>query len=160
LKEYRVTKYNPALRDPNGAYHGDDWIMFSEIGQSFRGVILTMEEYRRVENAYITAALAFLSEGNIAALRVVGLENSRKRRLDFAEGSILPGEKLSEAFAEVLRGELWCRFQADDGFVHFGWDYYMYIGVPHRCPRAEHTASKLGLYVEEFVSPHHDDAGK
>jgi len=157
VREYRVTKYDPALRAPTGEYKSDDWIMFSQIGQSFRGAALTEQEYKRVENAYVQAALAFLNESGIAALRVVGLENPRKSQLEFAEGSLLPQESLSDVFGRILRNEFWCRFQADDGFVHFGWDYYMYIGVPRRCPEAEQTASELGLYVEEFTSPFHKE---
>lgn len=157
MKEYRVTKYDPALRGPNGEYKGDDWIMFSEIGQSFRGVVLTEQEYKRVEIAYVKVALALLSESGIAELRAVGLENSRKHQLEFAEGSLLTPEKLSDVFGRILRNEFWCHFQADHGFVHFGWDYYMYIGVPRRCPAAEQTASELGLYVEEFTSPYHEE---
>jgi hypothetical protein len=52
-----------------------------------------------------------------------------------------------------------CRLQADHGFVHFRWDYYMYLGVPRPCPVAERTASELGLYVEEFASPYHMNGG-
>jgi len=153
VKEYRITKYGPALREPNGEYQGDDWIMFGQIGQTFGGVVLAEQEYKRVENAYVKVAIAFLSESGIATLRVVGLENSHRQPLEFAEGSILPIEKLSDVFGLILREEVWCRLQADGGFVHFGWDYYMYIGVPSRCPAAEQTASELGLYVEEFNSP-------
>lgn len=131
--------------------------MFSQIGQTFRGVALTEQEYKRVENAYVKVALAFLSESGIAALRVVGLENSRRQLLEFAEGSVLSLEKLPEVFGRILRNKFWCRLQADNGFVHFGWDYYMYVGVPHRCPAAEQTASELGLYVEEFTSPYHEE---
>ena len=78
--------------------------------------------------------ISFLSESGFAALRVVELENSRRHVLKFAEGSALPLEKLPEVFVRILRDEFWCRFQADDGFVHFGWDYYIYLGVPRRCP--------------------------
>jgi hypothetical protein len=131
--------------------------MFSQIGQTFRGVVITEQEYKRVENAYVKAALAFLTESSIAALRVVGLENSRRQPLEFAEGSVLPLEKLPEVFGRILREEFWCRLQADDAFVHFGWDYYMYVGVPRRCPAAEQTASGLGLHVEEFTSPYHEE---
>ena len=103
-------------------------------------------------------SIEFLRSTGISALRVVGLENARRHRLEFAEGSVLTLEKLSDVFGRVFREEFWCRFQADDGFVHFGWDYYMYIGVPHRCPAAEQMANELGLYVEDFVSPYHEDA--
>lgn len=138
---------------------GDDWTMFSQIGKSFHGVVLTEQEYKRVENGYIKVALAFLNESGIAALRVVGLENFRKHQLEFAEGSLLTPENLSDVFGRILRDESWCRFQADDGFVHFGWDYYMHIGVCRRCLAAERTASELGLYAEEFTSPYHEEIG-
>ena len=158
MKEYRVTKYDPALRGPNDEYHVDDWISFTQIGKPFRGVVLTEQEYKRVERAYIKAALAFLSESGIAALRVEGLE-IRQQPLTFGEGSVLTLEQLPDVIGRILREDLWCRLQADNGFVHFGWDYYMYIGVPRPCPVAEQTASEVGLYVEEFASPHHENGG-
>jgi hypothetical protein len=38
VKEYRVTKHDPALRGPNGEYKRDDWTMFSQISQTFRAL--------------------------------------------------------------------------------------------------------------------------
>jgi hypothetical protein len=58
--------------------------MFSQIGQTFGGVLLTEQEYKRVENAYANVALAFLTESGITALRVSGLENSRSCLTSFA----------------------------------------------------------------------------
>jgi hypothetical protein len=55
-----------------------------------------------------------------------------------------------------LREEFCCRLQNAAGFVHFGWDYYMYIGVPHPCPTAEALALNLGLFVEELDSPYNE----
>ena len=133
----------------------DDWPRFNQIGQRFRGVVLTAQEYERVESAYVKAALAFLIESGIAALRVTGLENSCRQLLEFA-GSVLPLERLADILGRILRKEFWCRFEADDGFVHFGWDYYMYFDVPRLCPSAEQTASQLGLYVDEFISPYRE----
>ena len=157
MKEYRVTKYDPALRGPNGEYRGDDWIMFSQIGQSFGGVVLTEQEYARIEGNYINAALAFLSESGITGLRVKGLENPRRQSLTFVEGSVLTLDQIPVFMSRILREEFWCRLEGDNAFVHFGWDYYMYVGVPHSCPAAEQTAAELGLYVEEFVSPYHEE---
>lgn len=159
MKEYRVTKYDPALRGPSGEYQGDDWISFTQIGKSFRGVVLTEQEYKRVELAYVKAALAFLRESRITALRVEGLENPRQQALTLEEESVLTLEQLPDVIGRILREDFWCRLQAHDGFVHVGWDYYMYIGVPRPCPAAEQTASELGLYVEEFTSPYHENAG-
>src|SRR4051812_49375725 len=60
MYQYRVTKYDPAKRDRWGAYPEDEWISQCQIGQAFGGVVLTAAEYQRVENAYVTAALAFI----------------------------------------------------------------------------------------------------
>ena len=83
MHEYRVTKYNPAFRDHSGAYTKVEWTMFRQIGQTFSGVLLTSDEYERVEEAYIQAALSFLRESGLLSMRVAGLENRRKQPLAF-----------------------------------------------------------------------------
>ena len=67
-------------------YTGDDWTSVTQIGQSFGGVTLTEREYKRVEHAYVNAALVFLSEGGLTAMKVEGLENPRRRLLTFMKG--------------------------------------------------------------------------
>jgi hypothetical protein len=152
--EYRVTKYNPAFRDSSGAYNKDEWTSVKDIGRSYAGVMLTREEYERIENAYASAALAFLSEGGLSSLRVEGLENKQMHELHFRSDSNLPLDEIDDAIRRILREEFWCRLEGDGGFVHFGWDYYMYIGVSHPCPTARERTVELGLYVEEFDSPY------
>ena len=152
--EYRVTKYNPALRDANGAYTADEWIQFKQIGTAFGGVVLTEGEYLRVEQAYIDTATAFLREGGLNCLTVGGIENHKRLVLEFSEGSVLALEQVGGVISQLLREELWCRLEGHEGFVHIGWDYYMYIGVPIRCPKAELLAEGLGLYPERFSSPY------
>ena len=155
--EYRVTKYDPALRDGRGAYIADDWTSVKDVGRAFGGVVLTDAEYRRVERAYIDSAVAFLREGGLNSLTVKGLENPKEVALEVDEGSVLSLERLGDVIRKILREEFWCRLECSDGFAHFGWDYYMYIGVPHRCPKAEHLAEGLGLYPEEFASPYKEE---
>ena len=154
MNEYRITKYDPALRSPSGSYMADEWTSYSDIGRSFGGVILTEHEYKRVEDAYIDAAVAFLTEANLTSITVQGLENRRKQYLAVHEGSVLTLEEAGAVIRAVLREEFWCRLQNERGYVHFGWDYYMYLGTPDRCPAAEQKAAALGLYVEEFESPY------
>jgi hypothetical protein len=94
-----------------------------------------------------------LRESGLFSMKVAGLENSRKQPLDFQNDSILPLDRIGEIIRRILREELWCRLESSEGFIHFSWDYYMYVGVPHPCPTAEARAAELGLYVEEFASP-------
>ena len=144
--EYRVTKYDPALRDATGAYIADEWTSMKDIGREFGGVVLTDDAYRRAEQAYINSALAFLSEGGLASLRIEGLENHKGRALMFAESAVISVEQIGEVIPQILRDEFWCRFESPGGFLHFGWDYYMYIGVPHR---SGWTAGKAGAIRSE-----------
>jgi hypothetical protein len=152
--EYRVTKYDPALRDAHGAYIADEWILFKQIGSVFGGVVLTEGEYLRVEQAYINSAIAFIREGGLNSLTVEGIENHKRLALEFGEGSVLSLDRIGDVIRQMLREELWCRLEGQGGFVHIGWDYYMYIGVPHRCPKAELLTEGLGLYPERLSSPY------
>jgi hypothetical protein len=152
--EFRVTKYDPANRDCRGAYARDEWTSVSDIGRAFAGVVLTEAEYQRVEDAYATSAVAFLREAGVSALVVAGLENHAAVPLPFANGSSLGLSEVGEAVRRVLREEFWCRLEGAGAFVHVGWDYYMYVGVPGPCPSAATLARQLGLFVEPFRSPY------
>lgn len=154
--EFRVTKYDPAFRDPKGVHLRDDWTSVHDIGLPFDGKILTNAEYQRIESAYIAIALAFLHESGISYLTVLGLEYHDTAPLPFSEGEAIPLKKIETIVPRVLREELWCRFEGPDSFIHIGHDYYMYVGVPAACPKAHALASDLGMFVEPFQSPHGD----
>ncbi len=133
---------------------GTEWTSFSDVGCSFDGVALTQAEYEKVESAYINAALSLLEEGGVTTLRVDSLESHRVENIDFKEGEVLSLDRVREIIPRLLRAEFWCRLQAVEGFVHFGWDYYVFIGVPHSCSAARALATSLGLYVEDFSFPY------
>jgi hypothetical protein len=156
VKEYRVTKYNPAFRNLAGGYTREEWTSVKDVGRLFGGIVLTQEEYGRIEYAYVQVALAFLREAGLSSLRVQGLENGRGHDLAFGENTVLTIDQVGDVIRRVLNEEFWCRLEGDDGFVHVGWDYYMYIGVSRLCPEAEARAGNLGLYVEEFRSPYNE----
>src|SRR5438876_10123615 len=79
---WRITKYDPAYRNAAGAYLKDEWTSVSDIGKSFDGKALTVEEYRSVENAYVSTALRFLSEANLNCLNVTSLETNNVSKAD------------------------------------------------------------------------------
>ena len=78
--EFRVTKYDPVYRDREGVYMRDEWTSVGDIGRAFGSSVLTESEYRRVEAAYVTAAVAFLREAGVLSLAVAGLENHAPSR--------------------------------------------------------------------------------
>jgi hypothetical protein len=152
--EFRVTKYDPAFRNSGGAYSRDDWTSIDDIGRPFSGVILTEAEYRRAEDAYVAAAVAFMREAGVPSLAVAGLENHADAPLPFSDGVILGLDDAAAVVRLVLREELWCRLEGPGAFIHLGYDFYMYIGIPRACPEVEQLARRLGLFVEPFQSPH------
>jgi hypothetical protein len=156
LFEFRVTKYDPAHRDRHGIYTRDEWTGVSDIGRAFGGVVLTEPEYRRVEDAYATTAVAFLREASVETLAVAGLENDTAVPLLFAEGSLLGLAEVEHAVQRMLRAEFWCRLEGAGAFVHVGYDYYMYVGVPVACPDAAALARQFGLFTEPFPSPYRE----
>ena len=153
--EYRVTKYNPAVRSEGGRY--TEWTSISDIGATFDGQVLTQSAYEEVEAAYIGVATAFLREAEAGSVSIRGLEDRKDKGASYAEGDALAPMDARAIMAQVLREELWCRLEGDRGFVHFGFDYYMYVGVASACPEAQRLAAQLGLFVEEMRSPYHPE---
>jgi hypothetical protein len=152
--EFRVTKYDPAHRNAAGAYTRDDWTSFSDVGRAFHGTPLTRSEYDSIENAYVTASVAFLREAGVSTLAITGLENSAAVSLPFGDGALLDITGVGQILRRILREEFWCRLESAQAFVHVGWDFYMYVGVPSPCPGAVAAARKTGLFVEAFLSPY------
>ena len=153
--EFRVTKYDPRFRAADGSYARDEWTSVSDIGRTYGGVLVTREEYERTESSYLAAARAFLEEAAVQVVSIRGLEDPNTRYPQFCDGAAVPVEEIDSLLSLMLREELWCRLEAKDAFVHIGYDYYMYVGVPIPCPFAERRAASLALFVEPFGSPYH-----
>ena len=155
--EFRVTKYDPKFRADDGSYARDEWTAVSDIGRTYGGALVTREEYERTECAYLAAAKAFLREAAVQVMSIRGLEDPDNRYPQFCEGSAVPVEEIGSLLTLMLREELWCRLEAPQAFVHVGYDYYMYVGVPNPCPVAQRRAASLALFVEPFRSPYHPE---
>jgi hypothetical protein len=159
MHEYRITKYDPDRRDEHGAYPDDDWTAFSDIGRVIGAAVLTREEYDQVENAYLDAVRIFAEAAGIDEFSVRGLERHGQPTLELQEGQRLD---LADAL-EVVRGLLreagfWCRLEADGGFVHIGWDYYMYFGATADVSDIIPAVKALDLHIEPgWSSPYHPE---
>ncbi len=75
-------------------------------------------------------------------------------RDSLGDESSLKVDEIAPALRRLLREQFWCRLEGAAAFVHVGWDYYMYVGVPHPCPSATAAAGRRGLFVEPFLSPY------
>jgi hypothetical protein len=120
--------------------------------------LLTLEEYELVDQAYIDSAIQFLTDSGIDALTVHALENRSAGPTAPAEGDRMDLAAAAIVMRSILREEYWCQLEATASYVHFGWDYYMYVGVCDPCESACEAARSRGLFVERFASPYHEDA--
>lgn len=171
MNQWRVTKYNPAFRDDNGYYTlVEEWTCPSQIGQTINDHVFTLEEYLRVEAAYIDTVIKFLNVINLDSLRIlqcskinISLEERQSILYDptFEDvqveiDRIVTTQEIRTICQMVLRNLLSCQFYVKDQiFVHFGWDYYMYIGSIENSLPAIAFAEKNGLFVESVRSPYY-----
>jgi len=71
------------------------------------------------------------------------------------EGMNVSTEALESICRLVLRETIWCRLETEEGFyIHFGWDYYMYVGSPVASETSVIYGSQQGLYIEAMLSPY------
>jgi hypothetical protein len=171
MLQYRVTKYDPAKRDHNGAYRDlDEWTDASEVGKTCGGTLLTLEAYLDVENRYVRAVEAFVREADIEHLRCTCIEGpydtppvhpglafdkEQRAALHVRDDAAIDRATLPLFVRANLRNALWCKLELEGRFfVHFGWDFYMYVGSAVSCPGAAKSACADGLFVEPFNSPY------
>lgn len=166
MNNWRITKYNPLLRNQEGWFIGSDWTSISDIGKTYNGKTLTMDVYLAIEASYLLVAQSFCKETDTVTLRVSELElfNTIERLIyqgayinvnEFYEGMSIDTQTIDPLIAAVLREFIWCKLSGDNGFyIHFGYDYYMYIGCANETPNSLNLATRLGLFVEPSKSPY------
>ncbi|MFF3212220.1 RNA-binding protein [Streptomyces sp. NPDC002886] len=163
---YRVTKYDPADRAPDGTY---------------RGTQDTNGDNGPVDAAYLAAVAAFAEESRIERFAVRDPQvGGGFGRLDpegaidragplgpFADGfdGFYDGAPVTVPVAlELVRmmngdGGLWCRLEAEDAMtVEVGWDQYVYVGVRTPCEGAVARTHALGLFAEPIGASPYDPA--
>lgn len=168
---FRVTKYDPARRDERGAFLDPDWTSHADIDRAIGGRTLQLDDYLKVESAYAAAARAFHQEAGCPPLTVVGLETNdlQPRTVDLGLADVLEpvvhdGDSVGDDEIERLcrlnlRELVWCKLEAksQDFYLHFGHDYYMYVGTRSSSEDVIRRVEASGLFVEPMRSPYLDD---
>jgi hypothetical protein len=162
LFSWRITKYNPKKRDEEGSYlDREEWTSFSEVG-----IKVSEEEYLKTESNYLNAITTFMNETGINKLYLVDLEicsheAENQSAVPFLTniwvGKSVSAQEIIELAKLTLREVIWCKLSYKNKFfVHFGYDYYMFIGASMDSPNARQKIEETGLYVEELKSPYLD----
>ena len=169
MHEYRVTKFDKTKRGSDGTYLDQtEWTSIADIGKPSNGSVLTVADYLRTEARYVNAIHRFFAASGLAHLRVIQIsdryaaETLEELKNDqpelyspafaetkYAEDQPVSGEQITLLAQQNLRGILECSLECNGQFfVHFGWDYYMYIGGQAACETACEETEKDGLFVE------------
>ena len=168
--KWRVTKYNPCFRDINGIYQKDEWTSIHHIGKVYDNKEFTLEEYLKKEDCYIQAIEQVLNFNKIESLIITGLEKwGKELEIDefhkiysqnmfhlyrsIYEGYSVRKNDISDLCRLILRNQLWCKLNNSKIYIHFGHDYYMFIGCEEACNNLENKIRKIGLFVENWISP-------
>ncbi|QKS72318.1 hypothetical protein FLK61_37430 [Paenalkalicoccus suaedae] len=170
---WRITKYDPGYRSYNGNYLREEWTSISDICHVFEGSLtpITIHDYLQVENSYVDAVVRVMDCLKIETLEVRGLEKWEEA-LEISQFNEIYSQKMRELYSHtsegislnkveisllcrlILREHIWCRLHANDSmFVHFGHDYYMFIGSEKKCADTLQKIRESGLFVEDFHSP-------
>lgn len=155
MYKWKITKYNAKKRDEYGRYIPYEWTGYSDIGKHFENGILTLEEYTKYENLYVMAIMKLMEGSNISWLKISNLEDYNNSS-GLKNGDELDIFKLKYTIKRILKEEFWCKLKHKDLFyVHFGYDYYMYIGTKFQCRKEIDMIKKSGLYIEKCNSPYY-----
>ena len=150
MAHFRITKYNPANRDADGTYNKPkEWTNFSDVGSS-----VTLEKYEKIEMGYIDTIVQIFKFCKIDTFSISGLEN-RSSESSHKEGDVVDLNELKKVMKAIFRGEYWCRLKNNRSFIHFGDDFYMYVGAPDVPEFIKKSITKRSLFLEPFKSPHH-----
>ena len=165
---WRVTKYDPKNRNERGHYQKDEWISVGDIGTVYDGVEFTFDAYLLAENAYVDAIIRIMRGNNTESLTVKRLQKNHRyvNYADFPEielrkyvrelktNTIMPMHDIMKIARLVLRERIWCKLESEHMFVHFGDDYYMFIGSENELKNEISAIRENGLFVEDMVSPY------
>ena len=164
---WRITKYNPINRDAQGVYHKNEWTSINDIGKEFNNVEFVFDSYIFYENLYIDAIIRIMRENEVDLLKVEALEV--KCYVDYSSFSelelkncfnnlknniLVTKHDITQIVRLVLREFVWCKLTCQRMFVHFGYDYYMYIGSEQPSKITLKAIESRGLFVEKIASPY------
>ena len=152
LFQYRISKYS-RQSTPDMAVD-DQWTSIFDIGKTFGGKVLTYSEYINTENQYLELIKWVCKSSGVERLQITNLEDyqclSPCENLSWTESV----EQIVNIARDCLRERYWCRLHAHNFFIHFGYDYYLYMGTQLDYLQMHCIANSLGVFVEKMSSPY------
>lgn len=151
MHQYRVTKYDPQYR-VDGAYTRREWTSISDVGEVFDGAPFTIADYEEAEGRHIAFLCALAEQEGALPLTIDHLESDHVT-CPWHDRQQLTLAGLPALLRDVLRERCWCRLTGRNFFIHFGHDYYMYVGCSLEAAEASSLAGRFRLFAEPLLSP-------
>ena len=134
-------------------------LVFQRLGQR-----LVWRNIKIQEEKYVHAITTFMAEMGLNRVYVIALEqwsdevrnqNANEFLSKIWIGKAVTVQEVRELAKLTLRNAIWCKLgYKKQFFIHFGYDYYMYIGASEECAKAKEIVKETGLFIEDFKSPY------
>ena len=169
MYSYKITKYCFKNKDKAEKEVLNEWTSISDIGKTYNGKKFLYEEYIKTENNYIKTILMFIKLNNVKYMTVDDLEKHPNPTVVYDEYDFQIEKLIKKIQNEmkinifdinllsraILRERIWAKLHFNDVlYIHFGYDYYMYIGSKQEPKKEIEQINKLGLEVEPMISPY------
>lgn len=168
LVKYRITKYDPMLRNQKGAYIGNDWTSIYDFGDAVRQT--TLQSYYDIETAYIDTYMEILISKKVSYLTLnhveivsdiqecieklktlnVKLSTTQIELLrTIRDGCQFALNEFPDIFKLVMRELIWCDLCNcfENIIIEFGYDYYTYITCQIIDENIIEYAHSKGIYI-------------
>ncbi len=147
---YRLSKYSDASPE-------DEWTSFSDIENQSRSTPVSMDEYLRVENAFVESVNIILSSVEIQNLKIRKLYKISKLSDEYArtisdlkKRDVLSGDRIGQVVRAGLREQLDTFLKHGSKlWISFGHDYYMHLASEEDLSKAKDLIRPLGLFLED-----------
>ena len=150
---YRTTKFEPSKRNEFGNYSLDnlEWIGYNDRSDPN----YTFENYLLTENAYIYTIYYFIKKNKVENFQLYDVVKKCKltKNSKIIQNKLLIEYTCRDNLRCVTNNG--CKIRSENMCIHFGWDYYMYIGSNHKCNIAEIEFGGVKIFIEEIgISPY------
>ena len=146
-KTHLIVKYSPDGYDEDGIYRRHEWTEYSDVGKTYAGKKLSLEEYLEIENRYIECALDIITQSQCRYLTIGYVEDYNN--LGYSYKDRIPVERASKVLRDMLRSKVFCVLVnlRRKVVMHVGYDYYMYALCPLEYEGLQGIVNSHNLYL-------------
>lgn len=147
----RISKYDSKYR-VNGVFTKEEWTDYSDVGGVFNGHVFTLKEYLKIEQKYLSVINDIINLCKIPNFIIDSLEKYDETT-KWENNKVISKEEINKIIIDCLRNKCWCRLTLNEYYIHFGYDFYVYLSVPLKIDDIKRICEMYNLYVETMDSP-------